>query len=205
MKVKICGVTNQEDALRAADLGADAVGFIFVAGSARRIEPGRAAEIILMLPPFVTAVGIFANSEEREVRQIVRDCGLGLIQLQGAEAPDFCRRLGPRVIKAIHIQDAASLNKMIPYRSVRAFVLDSHQPGQLGGSGKTFNWEIAAQAKKFGRVILAGGLTPENVAEAVRQVGPIGVDVSSGVESQIGKKDRDKMRRFIEAARKAAE
>lgn len=203
MRVKFCGITNQEDALRAADLGVDALGFIFSERSARYVRPDAAARIIEHLPPFVVVVGVFIDPDEREARRVARDCGLSLIQLHGNESPDLCRRLGPAVLKAIRVQDKASLNRMIPYRPVRAFVLDTYRDDQPGGTGRTFDWELALQAKKFGPIILAGGLTPENVRQGVLQVRPVGLDVSSGIEAHAGKKDRDKMKRFIAAVRAA--
>jgi phosphoribosylanthranilate isomerase len=203
MRVKFCGITNQEDALRAADLGVDALGFIFTERSPRHVRPELAARIIERLPPFVVPVGVFVDPDERDVRRLVRDCGLGLIQLHGNETPDLCRRLGPSVLKAVRVQDNASLNKMIPYKPVRAFVLDTFREDQAGGTGQKFDWDLAVQAKKFGPIILAGGLTPDNVRQAMLQVRPVGLDVASGIEAQVGKKDRGKMQRFIQAVRAA--
>ena len=202
MRVKICGITNLGDALAAADLGADAVGFILYPGGPRSVEPRVVKNIIRQLPPFVTTVGVFANQEENEIRRRVEDCGIETIQLQGDEPPDLCIRLGYRVIKAIRIQDRSSLNRMVPYH-VRAFVLDSYREGQFGGTGRTFDWELAIEAKKFGKIILAGGLTPLNVGQAIHLVRPYGVDVSSGVEEKVGKKDHAKLKQFIETAKTA--
>lgn len=203
MRVKFCGITNQEDALRAADLGVDALGFIFSQRSPRQIRPELAARVIEHLPPFIVPVGVFIDPDEREVRRLVRDCGLALVQLHGNETPELCRRLAPAVLKAIRVQDKASLNRMIPYRPVRAFVLDTYREDQPGGTGRKFDWDLAVQAKKFGPIILAGGLTPENVRQGMLQVRPVGLDVSSGIEAQVGKKDRDKMKRFLQAVRAA--
>lgn len=202
MRVKICGITNVHDALAAADYGADAVGFVLYKSSPRCIDLKAVKNIITQLPPFVTTVGVFADADEKEILSTVEDCGLDLIQLQGGEPADFCRRLGGRVIKAIRIRDRFSLNRMIPYK-VRAFVLDTYQEGQLGGTGETFDWTLAVEAKKFGKIILAGGLTPENIGRAIEQIRPYGVDVSSGVEERIGKKDPLKLKRFIETAKQA--
>ncbi len=205
MRIKICGLTHLDDARYAAELGADALGFVFVPGSPRFIEPQAAAAIIAQLPPLVTAVGVFADALAEAVERALRDCGLGMVQLQGDEPLEICRRLGPGVLKAIHVRDRASLARMRRYvGAVRAFVLDSRSGDQLGGTGRTFDWQLAIEAKAFGPIVLAGGLTPENVALALRQVRPLGVDVSSGVEARVGRKDRDKMRRFIAAARAAA-
>ena len=200
MRVKICGITNVQDALAAADYGADAVGFVLYKSSPRCVDLKTVKNIIAQLPPFVTTVGVFADTDEKEIHSIVEDCGLDVIQLQGDEPAELCRRLGGRVIKAIRIQDKFSLNRMIPYK-VRAFVLDTYREGQLGGTGHTFDWNLAVEAKKFGKIILAGGLTPENVGPAIEQVRPYGVDVSSGVEERIGKKDHSKLKRFIETAK----
>jgi phosphoribosylanthranilate isomerase len=200
MRVKICGITNVHDALAAADCGADAVGFVLYPTSPRYIDVKTVKNIIAQLPPFVTTVGVFADTEERQIRSTVEACGLDVIQLQGDEPADLCRRLGGRVIKAIRIRDKFSLNRMIPYK-VRAFVLDTYREGQLGGTGETFDWSLAVEAKKFGKIILAGGLTPENIRQAIEQVRPYGVDVSSGVEERLGKKDHLKLKRFIETAK----
>ena len=202
MRVKICGIMNVHDALAATEYGADAIGFVLYRSSPRYIDLGTVKNIMAQLPPFVTTVGVFANAEEREIRSVVEECGIDVIQLQGDEPPDLCRRLGSRVIKAIRVRDRFSLNKMIPYK-VRAYVLDTYREGQLGGTGETFDWDLAFQAKKFGKIILAGGLTPDNVRQAVEQVRPYGVDVSSGVEERIGKKDLTKLKRFIEIAKQA--
>jgi phosphoribosylanthranilate isomerase len=202
MRVKICGITNVHDALAAADCGADAVGFVLYPSSPRYIDVKTVKNIIVQLPPFVTTVGVFADTKEEEIRSTVEECGLDVMQLQGDEPADFCRRLGGRVIKAIRIRDKFSLNRMIPYK-VRAFVLDTYREGQLGGTGETFDWDLAVEAKKFGKIILAGGLTPENIRQAIEQVRPYGVDVSSGVEERLGKKDLSRLKRFIETAKQA--
>jgi phosphoribosylanthranilate isomerase len=201
MRVKICGITNVSDALAAADYGADAVGFVLYKSSPRYIDQSAVKNIISQLPPFVTTVGVFADGTEKEVLSTVEECGLDVIQLQGDEPADYCRRLGSRVIKAIRVRDKFSLNRMIPYK-VRAFVLDTYREGELGGTGRTFDWSLAVDAKKFGKIILAGGLTPENIGPAIEQVRPYGVDVSTGVEERLGKKDHSKLKRFIETAKK---
>ncbi|HEY4484727.1 MAG TPA: phosphoribosylanthranilate isomerase, partial [Nitrospiria bacterium] len=166
MRVKICGLMNVSDALAASEFGADAVGFVFYKSSPRCVDVRTVKNIVAQLPPFVTTAGVFANAGKKEIQQVVDECGLDVIQLQGDESPDYCGELGPRVFKAIRISGRHSLNRMIPYK-VRAFVLDTFKEGELGGTGKTFDWEIAVHAKKFGRIILAGGLTPDNVAAAV--------------------------------------
>jgi phosphoribosylanthranilate isomerase len=197
-KVKICGLTRLPDALAAVEAGADALGFMFFAGSKRFLQPADATKIIHALPPFVAKVGVFVNASADTVRATVAECGLDTLQFHGEETPEFCRQFAPlKVIKAFRIQNAESL-KPLPDYAVDAWLLDSYVPGQRGGTGERFNWELAAQAKELGRpVILAGGLTPENVADAVQQVWPFGVDVSSGVEAAPGQKDTGLVRRFV--------
>jgi phosphoribosylanthranilate isomerase len=194
--VKICGITNREDALAAAELGADAVGFVFYPKSPRYVKPEEAGLIISQLPAFVTAVGVFANQGEEEVRRTMEGSGIELAQFQGDETPDFCRGFGPRVLKAIRVKDNESIRQMANY-SVRAFVLDTYHKDLFGGTGRPFEWDLALQAKSYGRIVLAGGLTPENVKDAIAKVQPYGVDVSSGVEDQPGKKDHRKIEEFI--------
>ena len=200
IRVKICGITNLEDALAAAKFGADAVGFVLYPNSPRYLKPAQAKLIIDQLPPFVTSVGVFANQPAEEIRRMMEECGFDLVQLQGDESPEFCWRLGSRVVKAIRVKDHGSLKQMAEY-SVRAFVLDTYRENQLGGTGKRFDWDLAVQARSFGQIILAGGLTPENVQDAIRKVQPYGVDVSTGVEKYMGKKDHSKIENFIRQAR----
>ncbi len=203
IKVKICGITTLEDALAAADAGVDALGFNFYKKSPRYIEPAKAAEIIGQLPPLLIPVGIFVNEREERIREIQHITCLQAIQLHGDESPEFCQRFGNRVIKAFQVKDKESLEAMAHYR-VGAFLLDSYKDGLRGGTGTTFDWHLAVVAKTFGRIILAGGLTEENVAEAVKLVQPYGVDVAGGVEKEKGIKDHAKMRRFIAAVRRAS-
>jgi phosphoribosylanthranilate isomerase len=163
----------------------------------------RASEIIRQLPPLIAKVGVFVNPTEEEVRRALEQCGLDTLQFHGEEPPQFCRQFGLKVIKAFRIRDAASLEAVRPY-ATEAWLLDSYVAGKQGGTGTPFHWDLAVAAVKWGgRVLLAGGLTPENVAAAVRQVRPYGLDVSSGVESAPGKKDAAKVRAFIQAARTA--
>jgi len=204
VRVKICGITNIEDALEAVEAGADALGFVFFERSPRNIFPEQAAAIIRQLPPFVQTVGLFVNQELAVVNSIADRCGLDLIQLHGEESPDFCSGVKRRVIKAFRVKDAASLDHMPDY-NVAACLLDAWSPAAHGGTGETFNWEIAAAAAVSSRIILAGGLTPGNVTAAVEAVRPYAVDVSSGVESAPGKKDPVKIRNFILNARNSAE
>jgi phosphoribosylanthranilate isomerase len=201
VKVKICGITRCEDALTAVEAGADALGFMFYQASPRFITHERTAEIIRALPPFVAKVGVFVDATEDAIRRAVTECGLDTLQFHGTESPEFCRKFELKVMKAFRIKDSASL-KALPAYDREAWLLDSFVPGQPGGTGATFNWDLAAQAKALGGpIILAGGLTPENVAEAVRRVRPYGVDVSSGVESEPSKKDTEKVWSFVQAAK----
>ena len=203
LKVKICGVTSATDALDAVEAGADALGFMFYPPSPRCVTLERASEIIRQLPPLIAKVGVFVNPTEEEVRRALEQCGLDTLQFHGEEPPQFCRQFGLKVIKAFRIRDAASLEAVRPY-ATEAWLLDSYVAGKQGGTGTPFHWDLAVAAVKWGgRVLLAGGLTPENVAAAVRQVRPYGLDVSSGVESAPGKKDAAKVRAFIQAARTA--
>ena len=203
IKIKICGITNLEDALASADSGADALGFNFYKKSPRCIEPEKAAESIAQLPPFVMPVGIFVNEREEKIREIQQLASLQALQFHGDESPEFCQRFGGRVIKAFQVKDKESLKNMAHYH-VGAFLLDSYRDGVRGGTGVTFDWHLAVVAKTFGKVILAGGLTPENVAEAVKLVQPYGVDVAGGVEKEKGIKDHAKIKKFIAEVRRAA-
>jgi len=200
-KIKICGMTREADVQVAAALGVDAVGFIF-AESPRKVDPEVVFRLSRGLPPFISTVGVFADAEPDHVRHIATVCRLDWIQLHGKESPIYCTKLGLRVLKAIRVKDEDSIHAMGHYRGcVRGFVLDTYVKGQKGGTGKTFDWALAQEAKQHGPVILAGGLTPDDVQEAVRHLQPYGVDVSSGVESAPGIKDHDKMRRFVEQVR----
>lgn len=203
IKIKICGITNLEDALAAASAGADALGFNFYKKSPRFIEPVRAAEIIAQLPPFIVPVGVFVNEREEKIREIQALTCMQAIQLHGDESPEFCQRLYGRIIKAFQVKDKESLQNMAHYR-VAAYLLDSYREGVRGGTGVAFDWHLAVVAKTFGKVILAGGLTPENVAEAVKLVQPYGVDVAGGVEKEKGIKDHTKLRKFITEVRRAS-
>jgi phosphoribosylanthranilate isomerase len=203
IKIKICGITNVEDAMAAAEFGADALGFNFYRKSPRYVEPLKASEIIAQLPPFIVPVGIFVNEREEKIREVVSQACLQGIQLHGDETPEFCQRFGTRVIKAFQVRDKESLRHMSHYR-VSAYLLDSYKEGVRGGTGETFDWHLAVVAKTFGRIILAGGLTMDNVAEAVKLVQPYGIDVAGGVEREKGIKDHLKLKTFIIEARRAS-
>ncbi len=200
-KIKICGITNEKDAQAAADLGVDAVGFVF-AESPRRVDPNSVKRISLSLPPFVNTVGVFVDEDPEVVTEIVNFCKLDCVQLHGGETPDYCKGLGLKLLKAIRVKDKNSLEEMAGYMGlIKGFVLDTYIKGKQGGTGKTFDWTVAKEAKKYGYVILSGGLTPATIREAIDLVRPYGVDVSSGVESSPGIKDHDKMERFVEKIR----
>ncbi len=204
VNVKICGLTSVSDGLAAAAAGADMIGLMFYERSPRHVPLATAIEIARALPPHVVKVGVFVNPSADEVRRAIAECGVSLLQFHGDEPPDFCTQFGVMSLKAFRIRDTASL-AALPGYPTDAWLLDAFSPDARGGTGEQFNWDLALEAKKLGRpIFLAGGLTPENVAEAVRRVQPFAVDVSSGVESAPGKKDPAKVRAFIAAAKGAA-
>ncbi len=200
-RIKICGITNVEDALVAVDYGADALGFIFYKKSPRYIAPDKAREIISYLPPFVTAVGVFVNESFENIAATKEVSGFTMLQLHGDEPPDECC-MWHRVIKAFRVSNFTDLKPLENYR-VSAFLLDTYAHESYGGTGQIFNWDIALEAKRFGRIILSGGLNPDNIEKAIRWVKPYAVDVSSGIEEKKGKKDLNKMRAFIEKTKNA--
>ncbi len=202
VKVKICGITSVADALTASEAGADALGFMFYPPSPRFVSNAAAREIIRELPPFIARVGVFVDPTEEQVRQAIAETAIDTLQFHGTETPEFCRRFGLKTLKAFRVRDAESLRDAEPFTS-EAWLLDSYVAGQHGGTGARFNWDLATEAARRHSVILAGGLTPENAAEAVRKVRPYGLDVSSGVESAPGRKDASKVRAFIAAAKSA--
>jgi phosphoribosylanthranilate isomerase len=200
-QVKICGITRIEDALCAAESGADAVGFIFHEASPRYIAPRRVKEIIAALPAELVKVGVFVNRNAEEVVQIGEDCGLDLIQLHGDESPEYCRRFPPeRVIKAVFPRTPEDLRALGAY-DVLAFLADFREAGRYGGTGKRADWELAARLAKVRPLILAGGLGIENIGEALSAVEPCAVDVNSGIEKAPGIKDHDRMKRIIDLIR----
>ncbi|HOZ46195.1 MAG TPA: phosphoribosylanthranilate isomerase [Candidatus Hydrogenedentes bacterium] len=202
IRIKICGITNLEDAQAACEAGADALGFVFAPEARARhryIEPEAARTIIAELPPFVSTVAVCVNDSEERLRAYLEF--VDYVQLQGEESPELFRRLGSRAIKAFRTGPDFVPSKMLDYPSA-AYVLDAYVPGTHGGTGHVSDWALARQAVALGRpIILAGGLTPENVAEAVRVVRPYGVDVSGGVQKSPGKKDHERIRAFIDQAR----
>ena len=196
VKVKICGMTNLKDVKVAVDGGVDAVGFIFYKKSPRSVTMQAVREIVLELPPFVDSVGVFVNETAEQINKIADHCKLDRVQLHGDESPAFCKKIRRRVIKVIRVKDIQSLKKLSDY-PVSSFLLDTFSEDQYGGTGKVFDWNLAYPAKKYGPIILAGGLTPINVHQAIQRIQPYGVDVCSGVESQPGIKDHKKIKAFL--------
>jgi phosphoribosylanthranilate isomerase len=204
IKVKICGITNPDDAASAVEAGADALGFVLFRDSPRYIEPQVVKRIIAELPPFVLPVGVFVNEDAKVVRDLMDACGLALAQLHGDEAPTYCETLDRPVLKAIRLKDRRSFLALAEFRGragVRGFLLDAYSEDAFGGTGRIPDWPLAAEVARAATVVLAGGLTAENVGAAVRMVRPYGVDVSSGVEDRPGKKNREKIHAFVEAAK----
>jgi phosphoribosylanthranilate isomerase len=200
-RVKICGITNLADAQAAVQAGADALGFIFCEKSPRYVTVAQAAEISKQLPPLIMRVGVFVNAPEALIMRAIAEVGLTTLQFHGDESPEECLRFGLMNMKAFRMKDAGTLEQIAQYHT-DAYLLDAYSPDIRGGTGHTFNWDLALEAQKFGKpIFISGGLTPENVAEAIRKVHPFGVDVSSGVESSSGKKDHAKVKAFITAAK----
>ena len=196
-EIKICGITRLEDALCAAESGADALGFIFHPASPRYCPPERAREIIAALPPEIATVGVFVNAEAGRVERIVEMCGIDLIQLHGDESPEYCRRFPPeRLIKAVFPGTAEDLAALAAYE-VRALLVDFRDASRYGGTGKTADWDLAAQIGRKHPLILAGGLSEENIGAALAAVAPRAVDLNSGVEQAPGIKDHQRLRRII--------
>ena len=203
-RIKVCGITCQEDARTAVAAGADGLGFIFVEQSPRLVEPDMVRAITGELPPFVDRVGVFLDEEIELVEEIVHYCRLTLVQLHGSESSEYCRRLSCKVIKSFCIRPDSGSEELAAYADVvSGFLLDTYHKHMAGGTGMPFDWKLVEQVKPPGPVILAGGLTPENVGEAIRQVKPFAVDVNSGVEYQPGRKDSEKLKSFVHAVRKA--
>lgn len=198
--VKICGITNLDDALHAVRCKADAIGFVFYERSERYITPDQALAITARLPDHVSKVGVFVNATQRHVEETVRKVHLSAVQLYGNEGPDDLIGYDANVIKAFRVKPEFDVEVLRNY-IVDAFLLDAHAESKYGGTGRTFDWNIAVRAKEYGRIILSGGLTPENIEDAVRFVQPYGVDVSSGVEREPGRKDAKRVQDFIARAK----
>ena len=200
-EIKICGITNLDDALTASEAGADALGFIFYPKSPRCVSPREARGIISELPRTVSKVGVFVNDDPERIEEISGTCGLDFIQLHGDETPDYCRRFPvSTVIKAFSPRSAADLNRLGDY-SVRAILVDAFAPGLYGGTGKTSNWELARAIGERCPLILSAGLSTRNVQDAIATVSPDAVDINSGVESVPGRKDHCKLIEIIDIIR----
>ncbi len=200
-RVKICGLTRREDALRTADAGADALGFVFAPRSRRRADPEVVARVAEELPPFVTLVGVFLDQPASEVSATVTACRLSVAQLHGSEDLAYVRALPLRTLKSVSLSSRADLELLARYPGVSTFLLDAAAGAERGGTGVVFDWTWAVEAKKYGRIVLAGGLHPGNVADAIRTVRPWAVDVCTGTEASPGVKDPEKVKEFIRRVR----
>ncbi len=203
-KIKICGITNVEDATWVANLGADYLGLNFAKESKRKVSEDMAQEVTKAVPSYIKKVGLFINEEPKIINRILNLCNLDMLQFHGEETPDYCNQFKGKaeIIKAFRIKDAESLTA-IPAYDVDYYLLDTFIEGEQGGTGATFNWDLALEAKQFGRpIFLAGGLSPGNVVEAIKKVQPFAVDVSSGVEASPRRKSVELMQEFIDKVRK---
>ncbi len=202
VQIKICGITRPDDALCAEKLGASAVGFVFYPPSPRSIDPEAAGKISGTLGPFIARVGVFVDEDPEVVMETARKARLTAVQLHGSESPEYVRELyGLRTIKAFRVDQEFNPGLLGNY-DVDAYLLDTLDRNGYGGTGKTFDWELAVSCSRFGKIILAGGLNADNIIRAVRTVKPWGVDVSSGVERQPGEKDPVKMREFFDVIKR---
>lgn len=201
--VKICGVTRVNDALVAAARGAHAIGLVFYRPSPRYIEPQKAAQIVRALPPFVTAVGLFVDADENEVEAAAAEAGVQMLQFHGAETPEYCGRFTLPWMKAVRVRPETDLLQYArDYSGAKALLLDAYQEGLHGGTGSVFDWSLIPTEMPL-PIVLSGGLTPENVGDAIRRVKPSAVDVSSGVELSKGIKDAKRIAAFITGVRNA--
>jgi len=202
-RVKICGITREQDALAAVEFGADALGFVFYEPSPRHITVRHAAEIAQALPPFVSTVALFVNADAETIAEVVDVVGVDLLQFHGQECPEYCARHRRPWIRAVRVQPETDLlAARTEFANGRGLLLDAYRPGVPGGTGETFDWDRIPRQMASG-IVLAGGLNPANVGDAVRSVRPFAVDVSGGVESRKGIKDSAKIKAFIEEVRSA--
>lgn len=202
-RVKICGITSPEDAASVVAAGADAIGLVFYAKSPRAVTIEQAVEIVSVLPPFVTAVGLFVDAEAQQVHDTLAKVKLGLLQFHGDESPAYCRQFSRPYIKALRMKDELNLSVALDaYNQATGWLLDSYRPGVPGGTGETFDWRRVPE-ELAGKIVLAGGLNPTNVTHAISQLHPYAVDVSGGVELSPGKKSVDKIAAFMDAVRTA--
>jgi len=202
-KIKICGITNKVDAINASRLGVDMMGFVFYEKSKRRVSPMAAGDIINEIPPSIGRVGVFVDEDKDNVLKIAEDASLDTLQFHGNETPEYCKFFKDRfkVIKAFRLRDKKDLRRVNDY-DVDFILLDTYKKDSAGGTGEMFDWKILKDFEILKPVILSGGLTPENISLAIRELAPYGVDVSTGVEKEPGKKDLELMKRFIENVRK---
>ncbi len=202
-KIKICGITNKRDAIAAASLGIDMMGFVFYNGSKRYVEPKIVRDIANELPPFVAKVGVFVDLDKNKVIEIAEECALDMLQFHGDEAPDYCAGFKDsyKVMKAFRIKESGSLKGINDYNA-DFYILDAYSAEGKGGTGESFDWKIIESFEFLRPVILSGGLTPDNVRDAIERFSPYGVDVSSGVETSPGKKNIPLMKKFVENVRK---
>jgi len=207
IRIKICGMTRLADALCAVEAGVDGLGFIFSTKSTRMVAPEAAKTIIDQLPPLVDAVGVFVDEEPNRVAAIVRDCGINIIQLHGAESPAYCRELALlashcKLLKAVRVGSRTTATEVAPYNDVvHGFLLDTYQKDVIGGTGQTFDWALIDRLDLTKPFLLAGGLDAENIGEALARANPYGVDANSGLEDAPGHKNHDRIRRFVAAVR----
>lgn len=203
-RIKICGMTDMQEVDHAVAAGVDALGFIFAKESPRYISPETAREIVCHLPPFVDGVGVFVDEDPELVHEIVQYCGLSVIQLHGAETPEYCSQFGSRVVKAFRVREGMGEADFLPYDEiVSGFLLDTYQKGMPGGTGETFDWSLVNELDLSRPVILAGGLSPDNVGEAIRRVRPFAVDINSAIETEPGRKDPALIDRIVEEVLRA--
>ena len=200
-QVKICGLTNLKDILKAIELGADAIGFNFYKDSPRYVSPEKVRQFCLEIPESVLKIGVFVNEDEKIVRRISQDLSLNFLQFHGDETPYYCEQFAAPYWKVFRLKDEKSLLLMQHYHCEH-FLVDTYDPHTYGGTGKVGRWDLARKAKSIGKIFLAGGLNPDNIEEALKQVHPDGVDVASGVEKEPGKKDHQKMEQFIAKVKK---
>ncbi len=202
-QVKICGITNQEDALCAIQCGAAALGFIFYSPSPRYIQPNDAKKIISSLPEQIVSVGVFVNEALEQINRIMEHCGLDMLQLHGDESPEFCREFpASRIIKAVELKNEDDLNQAFQY-DVSGILVDTRHAGLYGGTGKQSNWEMACRLKHQKLLILSGGLSEGNIVEALQRVAPAALDINSGVEISPGKKDHTKLKEIFKVIQEA--
>jgi phosphoribosylanthranilate isomerase len=201
-RIKICGIREGIHGLAAANAGADAIGLVFYKDSPRFVTPANAANIAAVLPPYITTVGLFVNATDRKIRDTLRGVRLDMLQFQGDEEPDFCASFGLPYVRAVRMERGTDLLEWAGrFSSARALLLDAHVPGQMGGTGKTFDWSVIPRDLPI-PLILSGGLDSDNVGRAVREVKPWAVDVSSGVEASRGVKDPKKIVDFIRSVQR---